>query len=152
QLNNQMSEINSIMNLTADEMNELNEYTSKVGDILNTVSDIADQTNLLALNAAIEAARAGESGRGFAVVATEVRKLAEHSLQSTGEISQILNNIQMKTNAASKRVAEGEETFKQLLKQIETEQEYSNIAGLGYRSGEETTMTPSRPNLDILSI
>ncbi|MBU9720791.1 methyl-accepting chemotaxis protein [Litchfieldia alkalitelluris] len=110
-LNEQMAEINSIMRSTAGEMNELNEFTSKVGDILNTISDIADQTNLLALNAAIEAARAGESGRGFAVVATEVRKLAEHSLKSTEEISQILHNIQVKASSASKRVAEGEETF-----------------------------------------
>jgi len=53
------------------------------------IEEIARQTNLLALNAAIEAARAGDAGRGFAVVASEVRKLAERSQRSAGEITEL---------------------------------------------------------------
>jgi methyl-accepting chemotaxis protein len=48
----------------------------ELGEIVETIGQIAAQTNLLALNATIEAARAGDAGRGFAVVATEVKKLA----------------------------------------------------------------------------
>lgn len=78
---------------------ELGQGSQKIGDILSLINEIAEQTNLLALNAAIEAARAGDAGRGFAVVATEVRKLAERSVDSTGSIRDIVASVQDKTNA-----------------------------------------------------
>lgn len=57
-----------------------------IKNVIGIIRDIAEQTNLLALNAAIESARAGEHGRGFAVVADEIRKLAERTQKSLGEI------------------------------------------------------------------
>ncbi len=78
-----------------------------IGEIIAAVNEIAEQTNLLALNAAIEAARAGEQGRGFSVVASEIRALADQSKKATGQVRQILGDIQKSTNSAVMAAEEG---------------------------------------------
>lgn len=85
----------------------LSEQTQAIGTIITTVSELADQSNLLALNAAIEAARAGEQGKSFAVVAQHVRDLAERSKGATGEVREILEEIQRSTNTAVLVTEEG---------------------------------------------
>lgn len=86
---------------------ELSEYTQQIGETIEVVEDIAEQTNMLALNAAVEAARAGENGKGFSVVASEIRKLADDSKQATTKITSLIKNIQHATNSTVMATEEG---------------------------------------------
>jgi len=102
-----IDELAAEVTMTAELIGSVKTNSLNIGTVLDVIRGIAEQTNLLALNAAIEAARAGEQGRGFAVVADEVRSLASRTQQSTQEIQDMIERLQIGANQASEAMEHG---------------------------------------------
>ena len=99
-------------------MEEINQSSRKINDIIGVIDGIAFQTNILALNAAVEAARAGEQGRGFAVVAGEVRNLAQRSAQAAKEIKVLIGTSVDKVTAGTELVNQAGKTMGEIVDNV----------------------------------
>lgn len=102
-----------------DNVENVNEQSTAIARIIETISDIAEETNLLSLNASIEAARAGESGRGFAVVAQSIGKLAAQSMAAGSEITGIVASIEEATRTAAESAGQTEKNVDYQMKALE---------------------------------
>jgi methyl-accepting chemotaxis protein len=99
-------------------MNEINQSSRKIADIIGVIDGIAFQTNILALNAAVEAARAGEQGRGFAVVAGEVRSLAQRSAEAAKEIKGLIDSSVDRVEAGTRLVSDAGATMGEIVASV----------------------------------
>jgi len=118
-------------------MDEINNSSKKIAEIITVIDEIAFQTNLLALNAAVEAARAGEQGRGFAVVATEVRNLAQRSATAAKEIKDLIQESVQKVSGGSQLVHDSGKILQEIVVSVKR---VTDIMGeISVASHEQTT-------------
>lgn len=104
-----------VMLQASDAMEDINQSSQQIAEIIGVIDEIAFQTNLLALNASVEAARAGEQGRGFAVVATEVRNLAGRSATAAKEIKELIHDSVAKVGNGVDLVKQSNESLNEIV-------------------------------------
>lgn len=123
----------------------IQQASSAVHDIIETIGEIAGQTHLLAFNAAIEAARAGEHGKGFSVVANEVRKLAEKSALAAREISKLINETVSRVGEGTRLSGEVEEAFARIVESV-------SLTSASVREIHASTSTQAGATHDVSSL
>lgn len=118
-------------------MQDIEDSSRRIADIIGTIDGIAFQTNILALNAAVEAARAGEEGRGFAVVANEVRSLAQRSAGAAREIKSLIEASVERVQSGSTLVVDAGTTMREIVVSV---QRVTDIIGeITAASAEQST-------------
>ncbi len=101
QIMSSMDAIGNSTRKTSERIQSLNDKMEDINEAVTTISMVADQTTLLSLNASIEANKAGEMGKGFSVVAHEIRRLSDRSIDSAGNISAMVRDIQRATESSA---------------------------------------------------
>jgi methyl-accepting chemotaxis protein len=79
---------------TIEGIRTLGEHITGIWEIVKIINNIAGQIKIIAFNAALEASSAGEAGKNFEIVASEIRRLADNTVASTGEIKARISEIE----------------------------------------------------------
>ncbi len=135
-LSQKIDQSRELQTVTSETANMLSQESNSIDGISKTIGEIASQTSLLALNASIEAARAGTAGRGFAVVAEEIGALAAQTATATGNINQIIAEIQSGIKNVSVQIGQIQHNTTECISTMDDTQGVfrkisDNISGMG---------------------
>lgn len=96
-INDSFKKMEEIRESNAERISVIKSLSAKIDsiwEIVNIINAIADQTRIIAFNAELEASAAGDAGKNFNIVASEIRRLADSTVSSTGEIKARITEIQ----------------------------------------------------------
>lgn len=96
-----INRINSYVQETASKVQPLGEYSRKIENFVDIISNMAQQVNRLSLDAAIQSAMAGESGKGFRAVADDIRRLAEEAKSQANMLTRLVRSIREDISTAA---------------------------------------------------
>ncbi len=113
-----MDEVKDANTETIQGIKSLSEEIKSIWDIVNIINGIAGQIKIIAFNAELEASAAGEAGKNFEIVASEIRRLADNTVNSTSEIKTKISEIESSSEHLIEASAQG-------TKRIEEEWEIS---------------------------
>ncbi len=114
----EINQVVSQFDTTLETIEELNLDSQNIGEIVQTISNIAEQTKMLSMNASIEAARAGEYGRGFAVVAQKISKLSIQTQETLKQIETIIKKFLPKLETTVTSSKETAVTFERGMRNV----------------------------------
>lgn len=130
----QLTEINSSNMEFKEGIDRLSKQIENVDDIVSIIKDIADQTKIIAFNAELEAISAGKEGQNFHIVSTEIRRLANNTMDSIDTIKEYIANIKQSSTSLlegsitnSYKITEEIATAKELEQQFDQIMKSSNL-------------------------
>ena len=81
-----------VVSQVALNMDEIQDYSNKIANIIPVIDDIVLQTKMLAHTLTIETIRAGEKAGGFAAVSVEMRNLMQRVVATGEEIKNLMDD------------------------------------------------------------
>lgn len=91
-------QVSAVYKSHLDLLEDLQQRSSEIKEVVSVIREISDEIHLLALNATIEAKGAGLHGLRFEVIAREVNELADRSTKASKQVEHILGQVEAQIN------------------------------------------------------
>ncbi len=111
---NQIEEVKKANQEIIGGIDSLGTKIEGIGNIISIINEIADQTRVIAFNAELEAVASGDQGKNLHIVSTEIRRLANTTMNRINEIMDYYKTVK--------------NSQENLIKTCETVAEYINEA------------------------